>query len=67
MPAEYAFDQLMGFSDLQKLGRFAYSGDCRTSAEEIVRLLMCPNVHRFLVTGPNRSSINHFAYKINDL
>ena len=25
MPAEYAFDQLMGFSDLQKFGRFAYS------------------------------------------
>ena len=27
--------------------------DSRTSAKEIVRILMCPNVHSFLVTGPN--------------
>ena len=27
--------------------------DSRTPPEEIVCLLMCPNVHSFLVTGPN--------------
>ena len=43
MPAEYAFDQLMGLSDLQKFGRFESSA----KFAEIVRLLMCPNVHRF--------------------
>ena len=51
MPAEYALDQLMGFY-CNPVDLYTQQ-DFRTSAEEIVRLLMCPNVLSFLVTGPN--------------
>ena len=48
VPAKYAFDQLMDFLDpLHTLQDF-----CKP-ADEIVRLLMCPNVHSFFVTSPN--------------
>ena len=54
MPAEYAFDQLIGFSDLSRNSANLHTQqDFRTPAEEIVRLLMYPNVHSFLVAGPN--------------
>ena len=53
MPAEYAFDQLMASQIYRNSIDLHTRQDFRTPAEEIVRLLMYPNVHSFLVAGPN--------------
>ena len=56
MPAEYVFDQLMGFLDLLQVDLHTRQ-DFRISADEIVRLLMCHDVHKkkhnSLVTDQN--------------
>ena len=49
MPAEYAFDQLMASQIYRNSIDLHTRQDFRTPAEEIVRLLMYPNVHSFLV------------------